>query len=318
MQNNSKLQSIINTKTGGPNATKVVSYMPLAHGLQDKCKVHPEYNITNFCMNEKCIVPCCPECIQAHIQSHMQISSVPQIKNVQTVKTDCIQHLNQLHDQYVQYQGKIANNSLYNHYIDQLVSIMIGEKKKIMKLVDQYFVSLEEKLKTNFKQNGEEHLKIYIQEQLLQQISSIEANISQLQDVNYIQGIEDYFKLKKRQQPLALYVAQEINQYIQLRQLEIHEANASSKKDILAEIQLQLSRYYEGQHHLLDLPLTQSYLESSFTSSKLEPGTSSVNTSMNNGTNATGLAGNGTGNAQASVSTGNPRKGDAASLNRLN
>lgn len=49
-----------------------------------------------------------------------------------------------------------------------------------MKQVDTYFVKLEEKLKTDFKLSGEVHLKQYIQDELLRQITSIKTNISEL------------------------------------------------------------------------------------------------------------------------------------------
>lgn len=114
------------------------------------CPSHPDLFITNICKERECIEPLCPECITAHLEMHAKKGKTAKIENIQRVKKECLNFLQQVKAHIVKDLSDMKFADQQAYYQQQLDNLK-NSHQRVADLLDDYFEILERELRQKIK-----------------------------------------------------------------------------------------------------------------------------------------------------------------------
>ena len=138
-----------------------------------KCHYHKNINLTNFCKNEKCLMPLCPECIDLHVQDHYQRGDKPIFQRLENIHQETLDKIINLEDIFQKHFDSVFNDNKKSEGYIRIIDEKIDKcKMNILSVIEDFFKEFRKNCfveLTNFIDRKDEKFKNLLKETNLMQ-----------------------------------------------------------------------------------------------------------------------------------------------------
>lgn len=108
--------------------------------FKSKCLYHKDLDLTNFCQDQNCQMPLCPDCMKDHLMKHQNDKTYPNIERIENVIKESIYLVDKLSANFKLDLENLENlNQSKSQKFSTYSQKIKKAQEKIHQIVDQYF-----------------------------------------------------------------------------------------------------------------------------------------------------------------------------------
>ena len=118
------------------------------------CVYHKGFYITNFCKNQECLMPLCPECVKIHTVEHREKYSYAEFDTIENIIENCLLDFKNLKKLFSENR---KNLDIFHRKFENIDKLLYKElevaKENMIEIIDELFERFYKELKDKVLKN---------------------------------------------------------------------------------------------------------------------------------------------------------------------